>query len=177
MAAIRCICQIRHFLSKEATLTLVHAFVTSRIDSCNSLLFGLPRTEIHRVQMLQNTAARMVTRTSRTQSITQTLHKLHWLPVEKRIIFKLLLLTYKAQHGLAPSYLTDIFTQYQPTRSLRSSNQSLLCIPKTNTLYYGGRSFSVAGPTLWNNLPIALRQSPSLINFKSSLKTHLLSTT
>ena len=116
MTAIRCISQIRHFLSNQAALTLVHSFVTSRIDSCNSLLFGLPSIEIHWVQMLQNIAARLVTRTPGSQSISQTLKKLHWLPIEKRIIFKLLLLTYKAQHGLAPSYLTDLLTPYQPAR-------------------------------------------------------------
>ena len=108
----------------------------------------------------------------RSQSISQTLKKLHWLPIEKRIIFKLLLLTYKAQHGLASSYLTDILTPYQPARHLRSSNQALLCVPKTSTSYYG-RSFAVAGPTLWNNLPQSLRQTHSLIKFKSSLKTYL----
>ena len=173
MTAIRCISKIRNFLSNQAALTLVHSFVTSRIDSCNSLLFGLPSIEIHRVQMLQNIAARLVTRTPRSQSISQTLKKLHWLPIEKRIIFKLLLLTYKAQQGLAPSYPTDILTPYQPARHLRSSNQALLCVPKTSTSYYGSRSFAVAGPTLWNNLPQSLRQTHSLIKFKSSLKTHL----
>ena len=173
MAAIRCISKIRHFLSTQVAHILVHSFVTSRIDSCNSLLFGLPNADIHRVQMLQNIAARMITRTPRSQNISQVLHKLHWLPVEKRIIFKLLLLTYKAQHGLAPSYLTDILTHYHPTRHLRSRNQSLLYVPRYRTSYYGKRSFAVAGPTLWNNLPQPIRQTHSFSQFKSLLKTHL----
>ena len=131
MTAIRCISQIRHFLSNQAALTLVHSLVTSRIDSCNSLLFGLPSIEIHRVQMLQNIAARLVTRTPRSQSISQTLKKLHWLPIEKRIIFKLLLLTYKAQHGLAPSYLTDISHHVYS----HHTNQPVISVPATRRYY------------------------------------------
>ena len=173
MAGIRCISKIRCFLSKQGALTLVHAFVTSRLDSCNSLLFGLPAIDIHRIQMIQNIAARLVTRTPHQQSITSTLKKLHWLPVDKRIIFKLLLITFKAQHSSSPSYLTDLLKQYHPPRTLRSSNQALLCVPKTNTIFYGGRSFAVAGPNLWNNLPKFIRQAPTSATFKSSLKTHL----
>ena len=177
MAAIRCIGQIRGFLTNQATLTLVHAFVTSRIDSCNSLLFGLPATDIHRIQMLQNIAARLATRTRRQHSITQTLKKLHWLPVDRRIAFKVLLLTYKAQNSSTPSYLADLIpdliSQYHPPRNLRSSNQALLRIPKTNTSYYGSRAFAVAGSNLWNNLPQFIRHAPTFSNFKSMLKTYL----
>ena len=173
MAGIRSIGRIRGFLSKKAALTLVHAFVTSRLDNCNSLLIGLPETDIHRLQMIQNTAARLVTRISRHHSITRTLKKLHWLPVNKRIMFKLLLITFKAQHGSSPPYLADLLEQYIPSRTLRSSNQALLSIPKTNTQFYGGRAFSAAAPSLWNGLPKPIRQAPTFSTFKSLLKTHL----
>ena len=173
MAAIRCIGQIRSFLSKQATTVLIHAFVTSRLDSCNSLLSGLPRTDIQRLQMIQNTAARLVTRTPRFQSISPILKSLHWLPVEKRIMFKLCLLTFKALQGTAPAYLSNLLSDYNPNRTLRSSSQSLLKTPKINTEYYGSRSFSYAAPTLWNNLPFNIRQITNLNSFKTSLKSYL----
>ena len=173
MAAIRCISKIRNFLSNQAALALVHSFVTSRIDSCNSLLFDLPSIEIHRVQMLQNIAARLVTRTPRSQSISHPLKKLHWLPIEKRIIFKLLLLTYQAQHGLAP-HTWQIYSHH--------TNQPVISVPATRHYYVFSKlvhhtmaadHLQLQGPTLWNNLPQSLRQTHSLIKFKSSLKTHL----
>ena len=173
MAGIRSIGKIRGFLSKKAALTLIHAFVTSRLDNCNSLLIGLPENDLHRLQMIQNTAARLVTRTSHHHSITQTLKKLQWLTVNKRIMFKILLITYKAQHGFSPSYIADLLEQYTPSRTLRSSNQALLSTPKTNTQFYGGRAFSAVAPSLWNRLPKSIKEAPTTATFKSLLKTHL----
>ena len=94
--------KIRSYLDEPATLKLIHAFVTSRIDSCNSLLIGLPTNEINRLQRLQNAAARLVCRVKRHEHITPILQSLHWLPVSQRIIYKSLILTFKALHNLAP---------------------------------------------------------------------------
>ena len=96
---LRNISSIRDSLTDEATIQLVHAFVSSRIDYCNSLLYGIPEYAIKRLQRVQNLAARVVTRSSKYSSITPTLKKLHWLPVKYRIIFKVVLLTFKALHG------------------------------------------------------------------------------
>ena len=90
------------------------------------MLFGLPAIDNHRIQMIQNITARLVTRTPRQQSITSTLKKLHWLPVDNHIIFQLLLITFKAQHSSSPSYLTDLLKQYHPPQTLRSSNQAFV---------------------------------------------------
>ena len=88
LAGIRKIGQIRSYLTEDATAKLVHhAFVTSRLDSCNSLLFGLPDHDIRKVQMVQNTAARLVLRVSWREHITPSLEKLHWLPVQQRSYF------------------------------------------------------------------------------------------
>ena len=90
------ISSIRDSLTDEATIQLVHAFVSSRIDYCNSLLNGIPEYAIKKLNCVQNLTTRVVTRSSKYSSITPTLKKLHWLPVKYRIIFKVVLPTFKA---------------------------------------------------------------------------------
>ena len=87
MSALKSISQIRNFLSKESTEKLIHAFVSSRIDSCNALLFGIPEKDISKLQIVQNSAARIVERARGRDPITPMLTRLHWLPVDKRIVY------------------------------------------------------------------------------------------
>ena len=141
--ALHKISWIRKYLDKKASERLIHAFVTSRLDYCNSLLFGLPASDIAKLQRIQNSAARLVSRTKYRDHIQPVLFSLHWLPVAHRIKFKLLLLTYKILHELAPVYLSEIITPYQSNRTLRSSSKNLLCQPvKGRTAFYGDRAFS-----------------------------------
>ena len=107
------------------------------------------------------------------EHITPVLFALHWLPIRQRIQFKLLLLVYRCTHQLGPVYLTDLVVPYVPARSLRSADQNLLTVKRNNLERYGRRSFSVAGPSLWNALPSDIRNSVSLPAFRSSLKSHL----
>ena len=90
----------------------------SRVDYGNALLFGLPEMLLHQLQMIQNSAAWLVTGTHGRDHITPVLVKLHWLPVRYRIEFKLLVLVYQAVHHLGPAYLTSLVTPYAPTHSL-----------------------------------------------------------
>ena len=87
----------------------MHALVTSRIGSSNALLFGLPNFFIQHLQYVLNSAARVIARSWKFDHITPLLIELHWLPVEQRIIFKILLFTFKVVHGLAPSHLIFFF--------------------------------------------------------------------
>ena len=169
---IRSISKIRKYLTREATESLVNAYITSRLDYCNSLLYGLPKSQIFRLQKLQNMAARLVCVKSKWQHITPSLIELHWLPVNMRIIFKILVYVFKALNGLSPHYLSNSLIRYEPERNLRSSQQFLL---KENRTYskYGIRAFSNNAPTLWNGLPISIRSATSIIVFKKLLKTHL----
>lgn len=106
---------------------LIHAFVSSRSDYCNVLFSSLPKTTIKSLQLVQNAAARILTKTRKYDHITPILSSLHWLPVHTRSDFNLLLLTYKALHGSAPSYLTNLITPYTPARS---QDARILAVPR-----------------------------------------------
>ena len=170
---LRNISKIRDCLSPANTEKLVHAFITSKLDSANSLLHGLPTFLKDRLQNVQNSAARIITRTKKYDHIKPVLKQLHWLPVNQRINYKILLLTYKALNGQAPSYITELLEPYIPARNLRSSCRNLLKIPLVKLLSYAHRCFSFAAPTLWNSLPDFIRQSSSLSSFKTHIKTYL----
>ena len=163
---------IRKYLNRTATEQLVHAFITSRLDFCNSLMYNLPQYQIDKLQRLQNATARLITLSRRNTHITPVLKSLHWLPIIDRIAFKILLLAFQSLQGTSPDYMTDIITRHQPSRSLRSARALQLTVPRTNHSW-GDRSFSHAAPELWNNLPLEIRRSSSLSAFKSSLKTHM----
>ena len=170
------ISRIRRFLSFDSTKALVHALITSRVDYCNSLLYGLPATQLNKIQRVLNAAARLVCRSPRYCHITPLVYNLHWLPVNLRIRFKVLLFVSKAIHGIAPSYISDLIS-VKPNSSynLRSSSAGiLLAFPARKTKRtLGDRSFSVAAPTLWNELPRELRDLEDFKSFKQKLKTHL----
>ena len=103
---------------------------------------------------------------------SNSLGELHWLPVKYRIIFKVVLLTFKALHALAPNYLRTLLQSYIPSRSLRSGTGNLLIMPKARRKL-GCQSFAVAAPKLWNDLPVNIRTTTSIVSFRSSLKTRL----
>ncbi len=167
------ISRICKYLTLEATSTLVHSLITSRLDYCNAILFGLPTNQINKLQLSMNSAAHLTLGIKKFEHITPALKKLHWLPVEQRIIFKVLCLTFKALNGLTLDYLTNLVKPYSPTRTLRSADQMLLCVPKVHTKKFGQWTFSFAAPTLYNGLPLKLKQSPPLDSFKRNLKTYL----
>ena len=151
-----------------------HRPLSRRLDRCDRVIQNESRDPFGgNVQLVQNSAARLITGTRRREHITPVLFALHWLPIRQRIQFKLLLLVYRCTHQLAPDYLTDLVVPYVPARSLRSADLNLLTVKRYNLERYGRRSFSVAGPSLWNALPSDIRNSVSLPAFRSSLKTHL----
>ena len=170
---LRNISKIRKYLSPSTTEIIIHAFVSSKLDYCNALLYGLPNYLLSKLQHVQNAAARLISFSRKHEHITPVLFNLHWLPIKYRIAFKILLITYKALNNQAPSYIRDLLTPYIPSRRLRSSTQDLLLIPRFNLKTYGARSYSVAAPTLWNTIPQDIRNSPSVSVFKNKLKTFL----
>ncbi|XP_058233510.1 probable RNA-directed DNA polymerase from transposon BS isoform X2 [Hemibagrus wyckioides] len=134
------IAKIRNMMSLHDAEKLVHAFVTSRLDYCNALLSGCSSRSINMLQLVQNAAARVLTRTRRYEHITPILATLHWLPVKFRINYKILLLIFKALNGLTPQYLSDLLVFYDPPRLLRSKGAGYLVVTSSKG-YSRGRSF------------------------------------
>ncbi len=172
--------RLRRHLTSSIAITLANALVGSKLDYCNSLFFSLTDRQFRRLQSVQNTLCRIVTRTSRYSSITGPLMSLHWLPVRFRVQFQVNLLTYKALNTQSPVYLHSYLHRYKCAYSTRLSNPNniTLDVPyynyKVHKSYVQLRnSFAYSAPRLWNNLPLAVRSSPSLGVFRGRLKTHL----
>ncbi|KAI2646872.1 putative RNA-directed DNA polymerase from transposon BS [Labeo rohita] len=161
------ISNLRPMLSMSNAKTLINAFMTSRLDYCNALLGGCSARLINKHQLVQNAAARVLTRTKKYDHISPVLSTLHWLPIKHCIDFKILLITYKALNGLAPQYLSELLSHYSPSRPLRSQNSGNLIIPRISKSTPGGRPFSYLAPKLWNNLPNTVRDADTLCQFKS----------
>ena len=151
---------------------MVHSLVTSRLDYCNAVLYGLPDTLMDRLWCVQKSAARLITMSRKYDHITPIMINLHWLKPRERNHFKVLLLTYKALNGLAPVYISDLL-QRRPERGTRSDNKLLLVNPRINRVTYGGHFFAKAAPELWNNLPYDIKSSTSVSSFKAKVKTYL----
>ncbi|KAF7239784.1 Solute carrier family 2, facilitated glucose transporter member 11 [Varanus komodoensis] len=116
-------------LENDCLATVTHALVTSQLDFCNALYVGLPLKTVRILQMVQNRAARLLTGTGRYSPITPVLHQLHWLPIEVRAQFKVLVITYKALNGLGPGYLKECLLPYLPSHPLRLVAEALLQEP------------------------------------------------
>ena len=170
---LRNIAKVKPFLSQTDAERLVHAFVSSRLDYCNALFSGLPKKTISQLQIIQNAAARVLTKTKRRAHITPVLKRLHWLPISSRIDYKILILVYKSLEKSAPSYISDLLLKYTPSRTLRSSGTNLLVIPESSTKRHRKAAFSAYAPRLWNSLPVNLRMSKTLASFKRDLTSHL----
>ena len=123
--------KIRKYLDQNSTEKLIHALVHSHIDYCNALLIGLPKYLIRKLQMVQNTAARILGRIRKYDHITETLRQLHWLPVEFRIKYKICFLTFKALHGQGPQYILDMLSVCDGQYCLRSQTDLKLVVPLT----------------------------------------------
>ena len=152
--AIRKTSQIRRYLD-EAT-TLLHAFVTTRLDSPNSLLYGLPARLVSCLTFSPyNTCTNAIALAP--SSVSKSLQNSS--------------LTFKAQTCPSPAYLSKLVHHCSPTRTLRSSQHSLLSTTRASSIFHGHRSFSYAAPFLWNNLPVHYTRQANFL--KSLLKTNL----
>ena len=134
---LRLINQIRPYLDTDSCKTLMHSFVSSRLDSFNSLLYGVSKKELTRLQRIQNAAARIICGAKKSDNITPILKQLHWLPVIKRIEYKIILLTYKALNNMAPDYISSLLHRVSyDDRQLRSCDNLSLIVPRSFSCTY-----------------------------------------
>jgi len=164
---------IRHLLSTDLAATLACSLILTRLDYCNSVLYGAPAGSIQMLQRVQNNAARIVLQAPRRSCAQPLLRQLHWLPVQQRIQYKVAVLTFQCRHSTtAPTYLSRHIRARSTTRTLRSSAAPLLDKPLTKTTF-ASRAFRCSAPTVWNSLPTSVVDNNSLPLFKSRLKTYL----
>ncbi|KAL8607345.1 hypothetical protein ACOMHN_039495 [Nucella lapillus] len=181
---IRKISSVRHYLTTDATKTLVSSLVISRLDYCNSLLAGVTLDLLNKIQKVQNCAARLICRLSKRDHITPILRNLHWLPISTRIDYKVACICFSFFDGTSPKYFSQagscMFEKYKSKRELRSLyDNRILVSPKVQEKRkkkYGQRAISYAGPKVWNSLPYDVRHAPNPDTFKRRLKTHLFAT-
>ena len=135
----------RSVLTVEVTKTLVQSLVISRLDYCNALLYGCDTTLLHRLQVQQNNAARLIFQLTRSSHVSSVLRDLHWLPVSQRIVFKIAVIVFKCINGLSPCYLSQELVLRNPPGGLRASSNVLLYRPRVRR-NYGIHSFNRSGP-------------------------------
>ena len=156
---LRNLSSIRKFLSSDDLQVLVQSIIVSRIDNCNSLLYGVLGRNLDKLQKLQNACARVIYGKKKREHVTPLLHELHWLPIRQRIVFKILLFVLKFFQKLAPSYIMELL-------NISERGELMLMVPRTSTPY-GDRAFSNCAPKLWNALPIQIRSSNTIGYFRS----------
>ena len=175
---LRNIRKMRRFLTQPQAQLLVQCVITSRIDYCNVLLFGAQKVAcINKLQRVQNQASRIVLQKGRLQGFPSNLRlqMLHWLSIEKRIIFKALVIIYNCYNHTAPVLLSSLLVRKFPTSLV--TDDDFNCDFRTELFYpsysIGRRSFQYYAPRLWNSLPVELCAAPTKEAFKKKLKTYL----
>ena len=162
---LRNLASVRKYLSFNDLRVLVQSIIVSRIDNCNSLLYGVLVRNMNKLQKLQNACARFIYGKKKRDHVSPLLNELHWLPIRQRIIFKILLFVFKFYQNSAPVYIMESLNKSQ-------RDEFILTVPRTST-HYGDRAFSNCAPRLWNALPLSIRISNSIGHFRSHLKHHL----
>ena len=166
---------IRRSISRDVANAMAACIVGIRLNCWNALLYGATEKSLNKLQIVQNKLARVVCNvTSRQQLIIDLLRNLQLLLIRSRITFKVATLCNKAYQLHQPSYLLDTQEPYVPCRGLRSAEIDLLAVPRSRNKT-ASRHFSSAAPTVWNGLPLSIRNTDSIVTCKSHLKTHTYS--
>ena len=166
---------IRDYLTQDACVILLLGLVISHLDYGNALLINCTDTVLKPYKRIQNSAAKLALKWKKCNSATEALRTLHWLPIRARIEFKVLVMMHNCTYGKAPLYLRDLVAHRKVSRSLRNNTQADLDynVPYNVCKTFGDRSFSYAGPVLWNSLPYSVKSKDNIEIFKKDIKTFL----
>ena len=160
----------------NACSTIINAIISCRLDYCNSILYNVPRSKTDRLHRIQNQCACILTKSPRREHITPVLMKLHWLKIQDRIIYKMLMLTYKSYYNMAPPYLCELINKKESHVNTRlgTDHHQLIMPPisKDCSNTFLERSFIYAAPCEWNKLSEHIRTS-NFDCFRKSVKTML----
>ena len=160
--------RIKKYLEQRHLEQLIHAVITSRLDQNNVLLMNVSKENLYKLQKVQNSAARLVLGRRRRDSAKLALRELHWLNIEARILFKILLLVFKVIRGMCSENIKVKFKNV----NCRPSDFLLLDTPNFQTKY-GKRIFEYNGSRLWNALDHKVRRIEDINEFKKRVKTML----
>ena len=163
---LRMLFKMKRYLNTAQKKTLVFGLILSVLDYSNSIYYGIDQELFNKLQLVQNTAARLIFNSRKFDSASELCLRLHWLPAQERIVFKVLLFVFKCLHDLVPQYLSNLII---PACSERNPYD---LVPKALTSF-GDRAFSIAGPRAWNTLPAEIRSLDKINDFKKALKTYL----
>jgi hypothetical protein len=169
---LRLISKLRRFMSKKHAALLINALVFSKMNFCISLLFGLPKKQLIQLQPIIHYGIRIVERLKKQESITNQLRNLGWLDVETRAKYRLCQIVHSALESGKPEKIASLLKFQTSTYGLRSETDMKLVIPRVSKSI-GKRAFSVAGPSVYNDIPFDIRSLP-LRKFKQRLLSHLL---
>ena len=164
---LRSIVRIKSFLTIKQMSILVQSVVISSLDYCNALYFGTSKSICNQLQVIQNRACRIIFGLKKRDSVVEKMKSLHWLRINERIVFKVLLLVYKCANGLAPAYLNELISFNNISLTRRNSLHISVHQPSHP------QAFQTAAPKLWHQLPDNIKSCATISAFKSSLKTYL----
>jgi len=168
---IRALSYIRSRLTFDAAKSVAVSIVGARLDYCDSLLHNTSQCNFDRLQRAQSSLG-LVTQAPRRSSDTDLRRQLHWLPIHHRVSFRLGTTAFRAIHTGTPTYLACELHQHQPLRALRSDTTTTLHRPHASSDFHK-HSFAVSAPATWNNIPASIRDSATLVIFKTAFKTSL----
>ena len=172
---LRNIAFVRKYLDEKLTKMLIHNYVISKLDYCNSLYYGLPNYLLRKLQLIMNRAARLIKGLPPRERITPALIDLHWLPIKARIIYKICVMVHQAMTFGKPRYIKDMLIDFHvdTAMTLRHSTELHRLLEPRCNLELGFRAFEKSAPRLYNRLPDDVKSSDNLNLFKKKLKTHL----
>ena len=164
-----------HSISQYKCTTLTLMLCITHLDYANAILYGLPKYTLGKYQIIQNMSGKLILNRNKYSNSLLALQELNWLSIEQRIKCKILTSTFKCITGTALKYLMELINTKKNRRENMHSNNNGITLPRPKVMYkiFATRSFKYSAPTLCNQLPRTIRESPNLDNFKKKLKTHL----